>query len=402
MVRVGWRSWNLFGDNVNQPLIESQMDGLVSRTRKVNGEFKSLLDLGYNDIGLDDAWQLCGHYGPNKYTYHDELGNPIVDTNVFPDFNKMTDYAHSLGLTAGWYANNCICNDHCVTDECYAGDVKALVNFGFDSVKLDACGKELDLQKWNDLIDATGRSILIENCHWGQTIPTADWCPWHYYRTSGDVRASYDSVVQNLMTTVPFAQQNLSTPGCWAYPDMLEVGCSHGPGGINDPGLSYKEARTHFGAWCIVSSPLILSHDTTNSTITDEIWDIITNTEAIAVNQAWYGESGTLFKESDTKIILNTPLDTKKRSFAVQAVQVGTWQQWSKRINAQDTAVLIMNNDVNSQTIALNFADIPKLPAATSYTVRSIWDKASVDGIKDQLSVVLESHDSYFMVISAN
>ena len=75
--------------------------------------------------------------------------------------------------------------------------------------------------------------------------------------------------------------------------DMLEVGCSHGPGGDDDPGLTFAEARTHFGAWCIVSSPLILSHDTNNDTISDEIWSIISNTEAIAVNQAWAGDSGS-------------------------------------------------------------------------------------------------------------
>jgi hypothetical protein len=38
---------------------------------------------------------------------------------------------------------------------------------------------------------------------------------------------------------------------------MLEVGCEDGPGGSLDPGLSFVEARTHFGAWCIVSSPLV-------------------------------------------------------------------------------------------------------------------------------------------------
>lgn len=74
--------------------------------------------------------------------------------------------------------------------------------------------------------------------------------------------------------------------------DMLEVGCEHGPGGEDDPGLSYVEARTHFGAWAIVSSPLILSHDTTDDEVTDQIWSIIANTEVIAVNQAWAGDSG--------------------------------------------------------------------------------------------------------------
>lgn len=74
--------------------------------------------------------------------------------------------------------------------------------------------------------------------------------------------------------------------------DMLEVGCAHGPGGEDDPGLTYTEARTHFGAWCIVSSPLILSHDTNDDTVSDEIWSIISNTEAIGINQAWAGDSG--------------------------------------------------------------------------------------------------------------
>jgi alpha-galactosidase len=79
---------------------------------------------------------------------------------------------------------------------------------------------------------------------------------------------------------------------CIPVTDMLEVGCKNGPGGPDDPGLSSVEARTHFGAWCIVSSPLILSHDVNDDAVTDEIWPIIANTEAIAINQAWAGESG--------------------------------------------------------------------------------------------------------------
>ena len=63
-------------------------------------------------------------------------------------------------------------------------------------------------------------------------MPLLSWFP----RTSDDVRASYGYVVRNLLTTVPFAQKNLSRPGCWAYPDMLEVGCRDGPGGKRDSG----------------------------------------------------------------------------------------------------------------------------------------------------------------------
>ena len=42
-------------------------------------------------------------YGPNKYTYHDAEGTPVVNPGKFPDMVNMTSWAHSLGLTAGWY-----------------------------------------------------------------------------------------------------------------------------------------------------------------------------------------------------------------------------------------------------------------------------------------------------------
>ena len=67
----------------------------------------SLLDLGYSDVGLDDNWQSCGDY--DGYTYHDETGAPVVNTTRFPDMKEMTDRAHSLGLTAGWYGPQLRC-----------------------------------------------------------------------------------------------------------------------------------------------------------------------------------------------------------------------------------------------------------------------------------------------------
>ena len=85
------------------------------------------------------------------------------------------------------------------------------------------------MQLWDDGFKADGGPpVMVENYHWGKEVPhepTETWCPWNFYRTSGDVRASYSSVVGNLNTVANFSSRNLSTPGCWAYPDMLEVGC---------------------------------------------------------------------------------------------------------------------------------------------------------------------------------
>ena len=118
----------------------AQMALIANRSRTVDGVPTALSDLGYTDVGLDDNWQSCGSYGPKGYSFHDVNGRPVVNQNRFPDFIAMTNFAHSLGLTAGWYGNNCICSDHCSDLECYQGDVDAAIDYGFDSIKRESCG----------------------------------------------------------------------------------------------------------------------------------------------------------------------------------------------------------------------------------------------------------------------
>jgi hypothetical protein len=77
---------------------------------------------------------------------------------------------------------------------------------------------------------------------------------------------------------------------------------------------SHAEDRSHFGAWCITSSPLILGHNVTDQVLNDELWDIIANTEAIAVNQAWAGHPGYL---ADSSTGLNGTSDEEVYAWAV-------------------------------------------------------------------------------------
>ena len=57
---------------------------------------------------------------------------------------------------------------------------------------------------------------------------------------------------------------------------------------------SDAEDRTHFSAWCLVSSPLILGHNIRDQTQTSKIWPIITNEQAISVKQKFAGHPGGL------------------------------------------------------------------------------------------------------------
>eukprot|EP01060_Flectonema_neradi_P004609 TRINITY_DN129_c0_g1_i1.p1 TRINITY_DN129_c0_g1~~TRINITY_DN129_c0_g1_i1.p1 ORF type:complete len:413 (+),score=99.17 TRINITY_DN129_c0_g1_i1:62-1300(+) len=384
---MGWRSWNCYHANVNQTLMENTMDKVAERTRMVNGKLTSMADLGYVAVGLDDNWQACGT-GVNG-SFHDAAGHPLINTKTFPSMKGMTDYGHAKGLRVGWYMNNCICAEKHFTDPTYIQkhmeeSVKAIVAAGFDGVKLDGCGQFRNLTWWGQLLNETGRSVMIENCHWGGTVPgqtTGDApctgttmpsnCPYNFFRSSTDINPSWKSIFSNLQTTIKFqGNPPLSRPGTWAYPDMLEVGNM----------ATYNEDRTHFGAWCIVSSPLILGHDLTNEALTDKIWPIISNTEAIAVNQAWAGHPGRLVKQWG-------------------GVGGNDMQMWAKALPEGKQAVLILSNNDGNMTASI---DLEKdIGMSGTVSVRDIWNHKDLGKATGTFSAgTIETHDSRFYIFS--
>ena len=130
----------------------------------------SLRDVGFSDVGLDDGWQACQTKDPRgvfaplpkpappSYNYHDrKTGKPLVNTTRFPNFPKMVDEIHRLGLTASFYANNCGCAEQQgqwpnVTDQQTRGDVDLILQSKFDGVKLDGCGPANNLTRWVELL----------------------------------------------------------------------------------------------------------------------------------------------------------------------------------------------------------------------------------------------------------
>ena len=65
------------------------------------------------------------------------------------------------------------------------------------------------------------------------------------------------------------------------------------------------EDRSHFGAWCIISSPLILSFNLSDPNRMERAWPIITNQRLLAVNQMWAGEGKQ--PSLTLKAIINPP-----------------------------------------------------------------------------------------------
>ena len=135
--------------------------------------------------------------------------------------------------------NGCACGERKERLVNYQGDIQRLHEFGFDAAKFDGCGAQTNMTYYAELMKATGKSYAVENCHWGScgadkwyhnpdgsSCPTHDWCPFNWYRTSGDINSGEDSWFNNLQTTIKFQDpaKPLSVPSCWAYPDMMEVG----------------------------------------------------------------------------------------------------------------------------------------------------------------------------------
>ena len=196
-----------------------------------------------------------------------------------------------------------------------------------------------------------------------------------------------------------------------ADPDMLQVGCEHGPGGARDPGLTPAETRTHFYAWVIVSSPLTLSHNVNDPTITKAVWPVIANTEALAVSKAYFGHSGTLFNAStDTVELTDAHIEQCAQEEAVgtrvceeheKVVVTPSAQYFYKPLDTagKRTAVLMMNAVNASASLSFNFADVPGLKC-TSCHVRDIHAHKDMGAHTGTYSQTVEGHDVAFLVVS--
>jgi hypothetical protein len=168
-----------------------------------------------------------------------------------------------------------------------------------------------------------------------------------------------------------------------------------------------EETRTHFGSWAIVSSPLTLSHDVNNDTIMDQIWDVITNKEAIEVSQTYAGFSGGAFHESSKKVKLDDvnyakadrgmaehelsstgPMITAAHTFLYKPM---TWDR-------SRTAVMLINSDDSAQNLTFNLADVPGLTGPCD--VRCIWGHKDLGNFETSFTHEVASHDAMFLMLS--
>ncbi len=119
---LGWNSWNVWAEKVDDPKIRAAADAMVS---------SGLAAQGYTYINIDDAWE-----GTRA------ADGEITSNGKFPDMKALTAYVHAKGLKTGLYSSP----GPRTCQEKFAGsyqheeqDARTWSKWGFDYIKYDWC-----------------------------------------------------------------------------------------------------------------------------------------------------------------------------------------------------------------------------------------------------------------------
>jgi alpha-galactosidase len=356
---MGWNSWNKFGCNVSEKLIMQMADEMVA---------SGMRDAGYRYIVIDDCWQVD----------RDSLGFIRPDPDRFPHGMKyLADYVHSKGLKFGLYscAGSATCQGRPGSRGHQYQDALTYAKWGVDFLKYDWCSDEGQKAEaayatMSDAIKAAGRPIVLSICEWGENQP---W-KWgkgigQMWRITPDIRDVYNCVfdwggvgVLNIIDRDADLYE-YAGPGHWNDAEMLEVG---------NHGMTHDEYVTHFSMWCMLAAPLFAGNDLAN--MDAETRGILTNREAIAVDQDSLGEQGRRFMD------------------------MGDHEIWAKPLSNGEVAVCFLNRadtpwklDYDWKANTMYFANEVNIHRH-DYTVRDLWRHKDIGTTAQRLKADVAPH----------
>ena len=371
---MGWSSWNTYGFQINDSVIKAQADAMVTLGFK---------DCGYNHINIDD-----GFFGGR-----DADGNLLIHPTRFPNgLRGLVDYIHGKGLKAGIYSD--AGRNTCAS---YWGNPKDTIGLGvglyghdaadmdlffnpqklnFDFIKVDYCGADannnaegLDLdveQRYKEIaaaINAVGRNDVTWNiCRWA--FPGTWACEIvNSWRTTEDIYLGWESVKSIINQSLYLSAY--TSYGHYNDMDMLEVG----------RGLTEEEDKTHFGMWCIMSSPLLIGCDMND--IKGNALELMQNKELIALNQNTLGLQAYVVKRDNGGYVLVKDVDEK----------YGT-----------NRAVAFYNPTDAALSMSIDFS---QLDLAGKVSVRDLYTKKDIGSYEGSYSVTVPAHGTRIYKLQA-
>ena len=359
---MGWSSWNTFGVNISEQIIKQQARAMV---------VQGFADVGYKYLNIDDGF----FGGRNKQT-----GELLIHPTRFPNGLKpVADYIHAQGLKAGIYsdAGSNTCGNY------YNGDVLSvdvgLYNYdqrdcdfyflecGFDFIKVDFCGGDAPQNSYRLSLDEKQRYTAIHQAmlKTGRKDLRLNVCRWNYpgtwvhdvatsWRMSQDINSSWGSIKdiigQNLYLSAYCSE------GHYNDMDMLEVGRT----------LSVEEDKTHFGMWCIMSSPLLIGCNM--MTIKPVAKALLKNEELIALNQDPLAlQAYVVQHKGETYVLVKDIIEA----------------------HGLTRAVALYNPSDSQQQMSIDFKD---LELGGEVKVRDLFEHKDLDPMTGSLSATVPAH----------
>lgn len=248
--------------------------------------------------------------------------------------------------------------------------------WGADYLKDDNCNAtgldgQSDYGRMSDGLMKSGRPIVFCLCggEAGNAKGYQSWSPTigNYWRTTGDISSTFASMISHIDPNSTSAF--VAGPGRWNDPDMMEIG-------NGDFATNLVAAQTHFTMWCVMAAPLIAGNTLTS--MSAGTLAILTNSEAIAVDQDPAGEQG---------VFVGGVKDTA--------------EVWSKPLGYDFTtrAVALLNRQTNtSANITCNFTNLAFQPNTTA-TVRDLWGHTNLGTFTNSFTATVPAYGSMLLRI---
>ncbi|THV04195.1 glycoside hydrolase family 27 protein [Dendrothele bispora CBS 962.96] len=345
---LGYNTWNAYHCEINETVIRSTAENMVKL---------GLKDVGYEYINIDDCYAAKNR---------SDDGNIVANATRFPSgMRNLTDFVHDLGFKAGIYSDSgwFTCQLFPGSFQNEARDARLFqVEWGFDLLKYDNCAVPFDevikegivgkysrmAQAIADLAAETGKPpLLFSLCEWGREEP---WL-WarrfgQSWRTTEDIDSSWKALA-NLINRNSFITWASDFSGHNDM-DILEVGNGN---------LTVDEAKSHFTAWALMRSPLLIGTDL--SVISDEMLAVLKNEEIIAINQdPVEGTAITPFRWGFNPDWTFDPAHPA--------------QFWSGQ-SQNGTVFMLLNVLDEPADMHFNLTESPWIRAGRQYSVRDLW-----------------------------
>jgi alpha-galactosidase len=345
---MGWNSWNRFGVKIDETLVLETAEAMVA---------SGMRDAGYRYVVIDDGWMA-----PER----DRHGDFVADPDKFPSGIKaLADRVHALGLRFGIYtdAGTKTCQDLPASLGYEFRDAQRFAEWGVDYVKVDWChtegmGPRSLYAKWAMALHAAGRPIVLSICEWGRARPW-EWAGeiGHLWRTCWDIQPDWSSILTVLDRQAelhPFAG-----PDHWNDPDMLEVG---------NGSLTAGESRAHFALWSMLAAPLMAGNDL--RAMTDEVREILTAPDIVAVDQDTRGRQGRRIRRD------------------------GDIDVWTRPLAHDGASVIaVLNRGTDAREMRIAFEEIGVAPR-TDVRIRDLWQQADVGKAQREVLVATSANSA--------